>query len=165
MTSAAMWAAHKLSTQIRIKQTDSSLLFFYFNGKDLQVNAYLFSTDVISTVEYNSSTPPPFTPQYAGSTSYVGDPFTWIHKISILQPESHCTNSLMYPMASNWLVKAGNTDLSANDMVLSAETSENFEITLDKLTVDGATCVTVLVNEVRYSDPLGVISDYVFSSA
>jgi len=141
------------------------LLFFYFNGKDLQVNAYLFSTDVVASVEYNSSTPPPFTPQYTGSTDFVGTPFTWTYKISILQTESLCSNTLKYPVVSDWLVKQGTTAISPADMAISAEKPKIYDVVLERLTTDGSTCARVAVNEIRYKDPNGINADYVFTSA
>jgi len=53
-----MWSEYTLSTQLRVKQTTSNQANMMMNGKLLGVKAYVFSTDVIKTVEYNASSPP-----------------------------------------------------------------------------------------------------------
>jgi hypothetical protein len=55
---------------------------FFLDNKRVQINAYLYSTDVLSTVVFDAVTPPSLTPQYAAGLSHVWTT-NWTHSILV----------------------------------------------------------------------------------
>ena len=68
-----MSAAYSLSTQLRVKQTTS--LALEFNGGNLQVDAYIFSTEVLPKAATT-------TPQFTGTVGFVKK-LSWTHPIVV----------------------------------------------------------------------------------
>jgi len=75
-------------------------MFTLFDNQNIQVNAYLFSTNTIPTVAYNSASPPANNPQYGGNASYQAT-FSWTHKILITKRPG-C--QFAYPPLDGWFV-------------------------------------------------------------
>ena len=71
-----------------------------FNGTNIQVNAYLFSTEVIPDVTLSSTTGD--TPQYIGNPNYVAT-CSWTVPISVTK---NCSSSIIH-------VKESSTDTYA----------------------------------------------------
>lgn len=144
-----------------MKKTYNNAFVDNWNGSNIQVNAYLFSTDVIATVKYDAVTPPVHTPQYGGNPNYIGSKLSWTHQFNLTKrPE--CLFAL--PLAPDWFVTAGGVSIVVTDFVVRSNASKSFDIQLTRLTTDAATCATVSVNEIRLTDPRGILPDVVLDA-
>ena len=61
ITSTAMRSQYPDRTQLRVKLLTTPV-YTAWNGKKIQTNAYIFSTDVLPNVIYNEANPPANTP-------------------------------------------------------------------------------------------------------
>jgi hypothetical protein len=155
MISSTMWSVQKLVTQLKVNSTTSNTLFTYYNGYTIQVNAYIFSTGTISTVEYNAASPPAQTPQYTGLGGYKAS-FSWTHTITIYKV-AQCS-FLTTPLAG-WIARPGTTSITSADFAVRSDASKSYSVNHNKLTIDASLCALVSISELRLIDPTGATAD------
>jgi hypothetical protein len=96
-----------------------------FNGQDIQVNAYLFSTETVPTVEYNSSSTPANNPQYTGLVGFIAPVISWTHRIAITK-RAAC--NIANPTLPDWFVTLGSSSIDASDFAIRADVSKSFDV-------------------------------------
>jgi hypothetical protein len=100
----------------------------------VQINAYIYSTNIVPSVTYNS---PADKPQYGAKSGYSST-ISWTHQIAITPTVLDC-NLLSVPN-SDWFVKAGTASIASTDYMVHADSNKSFDIQLARLTSDAFVC-------------------------